>query len=294
MKKSVHQYVVGGYAYRVEFCDETNGVEHIPSSEVFEREVDDSDVLFTLHVDDAFKPSEKGEEIGTFDSAGNLHEVYKKPDGGYQILVIDYCGRQCCLIESNADFSEASVKLQGDWAMRNFGINNCLMMMYAFAGADKGVLLMHSSVVSKDGKGYMFLGESGTGKSTHTANWLKYIEGTDLMNDDNPVMRVFDGETRVYGSPWSGKTPCYKDVEAPVAAMVQLKQAPYNKIKRLGVIDAYTNILQACSIMKWDRRIHTSICDTISKILSTTPVFFLENLPNEAAVRMSYEHTSIR
>lgn len=294
MNNSVHQYRVGRFFYRVEFLDETNSTKHIPSSEVFEREVDDSPVLFTLHVNDNFKPSPKGEEIGQFECAGNTHEVYLKPDGGYQIVVRNYRDIQCCLLESNADFSEATMKQQGDWSMRNFGLNNCLMMMYAFAGADKGVLMMHSSVIRKDGRGYMFLGESGTGKSTHTANWLKYIEGTDLMNDDNPIVRVIDDEVIVFGSPWSGKTPCYRDVEAPVGAFVQLKQAPYNKIQRLGVIDGYANLLQSCSVMKWDRRVHSSICDTVSKVLERVPVFFLENLPDEAAVRMSYEHASAR
>ena len=48
----------------------------------------------------------------------------------------------------------------------------------------------------------MFLGKSGTGKSTHARMWLKYIQGTDLVNDDNPVVRVAnDGTAVVYGSP---------------------------------------------------------------------------------------------
>lgn len=36
------------------------------------------------------------------------------------------------------------------------------------------------------------------------------------MNDDNPVVRVIDGEAMIYGSPWSGKTPCYRQVKAPL------------------------------------------------------------------------------
>jgi hypothetical protein len=169
-------------------------------------------------------------------------------------------------------------------------LNCALMMAYAFAGADKMTLLMHASVVRKDGKGYLCLGVSGTGKSTHTHNWLKYVEGTDLMNDDNPVVRVCgDGVVRVYGSPWSGKTPCYRKVEAPVGAFLQLKQAPYNKIQRMGIVDAYASLMPSCSVMKWDRRDYMGTNDTVAKILASVPVFFLENLPNEDAVRMSYE-----
>ena len=53
-----------------------------------------------------------------------------------------------------------------DFAQR-FGINNALMVLYAPATAPFGTALFHSAVVEHDGYGYMFLGKSGTGKSTH-------------------------------------------------------------------------------------------------------------------------------
>ena len=77
---------------------------------------------------------------------------------------------------------------QGDIYAENsnlFGVNNALMVMYALATANKQTALFHSSVVSFQDKAYMFLGKSGTGKSTHSRLWLKYIEGTELINDDN-------------------------------------------------------------------------------------------------------------
>lgn len=56
----------------------------------------------------------------------------------------------------------------------NFVLNNFLMMLYAFNAARHHTLLMHASVVATEtGKGYLFLGKSGTGKSTHTGLWLQ-------------------------------------------------------------------------------------------------------------------------
>jgi hypothetical protein len=40
--------------------------------------------------------------------------------------------------------------------------------------------------------------------------------------------------------------------------------------------------------MKWDRRDYVGTSDTVSKLLEQVPVYFLENLPDEDAVRMSY------
>ena len=282
------QYRVGRHIYRVEFADDTNNDSLIPSSKPFEEDVDDSQPLFTLLVDDNFRPTVKGTEIGQFDCGGNNHGVYVLDDGSYQILVSDFKERQCCLLQANSDFSKGKVTLRGDWTMRNFGLNNSLMMMYAFASADKDTLLMHASVIRKDGNGYLFLGVSGTGKSTHTANWLKYIEGTDLINDDNPVVRMIDGKGYVFGSPWSGKTPCYKNTEAPIGGFVQLAQAPHNKIYNMEVLDAFASLLPSCSVMKWDRRDYGGVCDTVTHIIETTPTYFLENLPNEDAVKLSY------
>ena len=82
------------------------------------------------------------------------------------------------------------------------------MVLFAMASSVRSTALFHSAVVSYQGKGYMFLGRSGTGKSTHASLWRRYIEGTELMNDDNPAVRIRpDGTAMVYGTPWSGKTP---------------------------------------------------------------------------------------
>ena len=51
-------------------------------------------------------------------------------------------------------------------------------------------MLIHSSALVYDGGAYLFSADSGVGKSTHTRLWLTYIEDTDLMNDDNPVVRI--------------------------------------------------------------------------------------------------------
>lgn len=284
-------YRVGGHHYKISFNDGKNSSRLLPSSEPFRvDEPADGNYLFTLTVDDAWRPASKGMEIGQFDCGGNNHGVYRLPDGTYQILVSDVQGRQCCLLEFPSNFSTAKVCLNGNYDMRTFGLNNALMMMYAFAGSLQNTLLVHASVVRKDGYGYLCLGVSGTGKSTHTGLWLKHIPGTDLMNDDNPVVRLTpEGIATVYGSPWSGKTPCYRNVEAPIGAFLQLQQAPYNKIRRQTVVESFASILPSCSVMKWDDRNYVSTCDTVSAIMQRVPTYLLECLPDEAACRLSYE-----
>lgn len=287
----IKQYKVADHYYRIVFKDNDLLNQNLLQSSIpFETDVVDVPLLFVLYVDDDFRPAVRGDEVGQFDSAGNNNGVYIREDGSYEIHMSDYLNRQCCLLDASADFSLVRIALNGDHAMRQFGINNALMMTMAFAAADKDTVLIHASAVRENGFAYPFLGVSGTGKSTHTGNWLKYIPGTDLMNDDNPVVRVINDVPTLYGSPWSGKTPCYRNVAAPIGAITQLKQAPYNKIRRETVVEAFASILPSCSVMKWDRRIYTGICNTVKKIIESVPAYLLENLPNEEAVRLSY-HT---
>ena len=131
---------------------------------------------------------------------------------------------------SSADYQRGRLITTGQYT--KMAIDNALMVLFALATADKGTVLFHAAVVSHQGRGYMFLGPSGTGKSTHARLWLKHIGGTELVNDDNPVVR----QGVVYGSPWSGKTPCYRNVSYPLGGIVVLSQAPYNKIEQLGGI----------------------------------------------------------
>lgn len=161
-------------------------------------------------------------------------------------------------------------------------IDNALMVLFALATADKGTVLFHAAVVSHEGRGYMFLGPSGTGKSTHARLWLKHIQGTELVNDDNPVVR--DGV--VYGSPWSGKTPCYRNVNYPLGGIVLLSQAPYNKITRLDGLQAYAALVSSISGKRWDERIADGLHATENALVSTVPMWHLDCLPDEEAARV--------
>jgi hypothetical protein len=172
-----------------------------------------------------------------------------------------------------------------------FAIDNTMMLLYAFSTADCRTLLFHASVIVRGENGYMFLGKSGTGKSTHAEQWMKAFSDAERLNDDNPVVRVSeDGLVRVYGSPWSGKTPCYKAADAQVKALVQLAQAPENEIKLLRPTQAYPYILSSVSGLKILPQMMDRLYETIAALLESTPVYFLDCLPNTDAAEVCYSH----
>ena len=167
----------------------------LPSFEPFRVGQFTDDLFFQLTVDDS-RPAIKGEgreRIGKFDTGNGDTIVDRLPSGGYQYIIKDINGADCCLLQSNKDFSDCRVALNGNYNMRCFGLNNALMLIFAFAGSLRQTLLIHASLVRQNGYGYAFIAKSGTGKSTQVSMWLRYLPGCDLMNDDNPCIRIIDG-----------------------------------------------------------------------------------------------------
>lgn len=164
--------------------------------------------------------------------------------------------------------------------------NSCLKLMYVLNTTTLNTLMLHASVVTQAGNGYAFLGKSGTGKSTHSQLWLRYLEGYELLNDDHPIIRLMDDEVIVYGSPWSGKTPCYKNKQACLKAVVRLEQASENKIIRLRGIQAYAAFSPSCSGMRWQREMADAIHQTIVAVTEHCRLLHLKCLPDEEAARL--------
>ncbi len=264
-------------------------MELLPSFTAFKTANDESNLFFTLTVDDKLKPASNRDLIRKFDTGNGDTLVYVLPDGGYQYIIRDIQDRDCCLLQTNKDFSQCQCALNGNWNMRSFGLNDALMLIFAFAGSYHDTLLIHASCVKNNGWAYPFTAKSGTGKSTHSALWMNCIPETELINDDNPIIRIVNGLPVLYGSPWSGKTPCYRNIKAPLGAVTRIERAPANSIERLKPVQAFASILPSCSSMKWDNEIYNNICNTVTRIIESTPVYTLHCLPDQAAAQLCYQ-----
>lgn len=283
-----HYFSIADHRVGVFFREgQTNDLALIPSYEPF-RTTEEEDCVMVMEVDDTLHPVPKVQRsrIRVFDTGNGDTAVDRLEDGGYQFIIKDIRGRACCLLIADKAFAHCRCALNGDGMMRSFGLNSALMLAYAFATGGRQTLLIHASLVRHQGRGYAFVAKSGTGKSTQVAMWLRCIPGCDLMNDDNPVVRVIDGEAMIYGSPWSGKTPCYRQVKAPLGAITQIDRAPANSVDRLSPLQALAILLPSCSSMKWDERLHGQVCDTMSEVIGLTPIYMLHCLPNEEAARV--------
>lgn len=199
------------------------------------------------------------------------------PDGGELLFVYNR--------ESNRAQCNVSRDVPDMSAVR-FG----LWFMTALATVGHNVTPVHSSAIVCNGRAVLFLGESGTGKSTHTRLWRENIAGAVLLNDDSPFIGFVDGRATAFGAPWSGKTPCYKQEQYPIAAIVRLSQAPHNAIRPLRSVHAIGALLPSLTpAFGYDDELQDRMLATLSKIISQVPVYHLECLPDAAAARLSYD-----
>ena len=279
-----HAYKVADFRFELE-----GEIPVLPNLEPFLADGTGAPLLFRLELVKSLPLIPTTPFYTTDDGPGfPVITIDKYVNGGWRFRVQPLPGRPVAgEMSASEDFTRAQLLLTG--ADDAFAVNNSLMLLFAFSSARSGLLEMHASVVISEGKGYLFLGKSGTGKSTHSSLWLKHIPGTWLLNDDNPVLRLMpSGEVLVFGSPWSGKTPCYKALSAPAGAVVRLSQAPYNKITKLNGINAYASLMASASSFRPFSDLADYWHKTLEAMIGMVPCYHLECLPDQAAAELCY------
>ena len=284
-------YRVAGHKFAVVMPDNNAAWKEMFPYEPFACE-DADDSLFTAELVDVMPDTSDKQKVTVSCEGADMPriELYECNEEWLMDVAPTMEAPVCVCLMTDKVFTKARFRMLGSIY---FSLGTTLMLMFAFATARKNTLLMHASVTLKDGKGYVFLGKSGTGKSTHSQLWIQNIDGSSLLNDDNPVLRVMDdGEVRVYGSPWSGKTPCYHNMGAPLGAIVDLYQAKKNAIRRLSLVEAYIAVYVSFSGCRFIKEMADGLHATNEKVVCTVPCYALDCLPDADAAWLCYKTVS--
>lgn len=274
---------IAGLRVRIELHDEYEGLKMPESYMPFVTEPTNDAPDVTLTVKSGYERAAEG--MNPVSSGMNdLGEARLYHNGGeYAVDLLPHPSSSFRTMHIREDFTTGRLQLPGD-RYAAFTVDSMLRILYSQAVVLHHGFMLHSAAVVRDGKAVLFMGKSGTGKSTHARLWLKEFANTSLLNDDNPVVRVIpDGEVRVYGSPWSGKTPCYHNAGAPVEAMIRLEQAPVNRYTELSNIDAFVAVLPGVSVITHSRKLYGEACSSVVEALKCVKVGKLECTPEPAA-----------
>jgi len=152
------------------------------------------------------------------------------------------------LLAEQAQFRDSDAQLGLD---RSFSdsvyISNALFRKVAEALPRHGAFPVHGSCVAVDGKAYLFMADSGTGKSTHTRLWREYFgERADMVNDDKPALLLENGVFYACGTPWRGKHHLGRNCKVPLTGICMLVRGEENRIERITPEDALAVVYRYC------------------------------------------------
>lgn len=282
-----HFYQVAGHSFRLSSSDIYFQEASLTNYAPFQISDNTGKDLFHLSVVRNLSDEDKYNLLGQFDDNIASITIFKSEKSNFRFQIAYPGSKDYCTMDVDSFFSQAKITLPDNPQHKFFCLNNCLMLLYAFATSHLDTLLIHASVIKNNNEGFVFLGKSGTGKSTHSRLWLKHIQGSELLNDDNPVIRIIEDEAYVFGTPWSGKTACYRNSSALLKGIVKLRQAPQNQTKQLSLLQAYAVVLPACSTMRWESNIASGVHHTVEKLIGLVNCYQLNCLPDKAAAQLS-------
>lgn len=144
-------------------------------------------------------------------------------------------------------------------------------------------VILHASAVIHKGEAILFTAPSGTGKSTQAALWEGYL-GAEIINGDKVIISA-DGERPIaYGGPIAGTSGIFRDMGAPIRAIVYLRQGRTNYAEladqRHAFMDLYSQVIKRAD----DPAFNQGLLPLLGRIAERVPVLELSCLPDTSAV----------
>jgi hypothetical protein len=107
------------------------------------------------------------------------------------------------------------------------------------------VAIHGSGVVDADGRGTLFAGQSGAGKTTMARLWLSE-PGVKILSDERVVLRQEGDVVWMYGTPWHGDGRISNPGRAPLDRICFLRHAARNQMTALAPTETIARLFSCC------------------------------------------------
>jgi hypothetical protein len=187
------------------------------------------------------------------------------------------------------DFSGGTITMQrGYFAGASvdaleYPLDELLMMNLLAQG--RGVEVHACAVRDCNGRGYLFLGQSGAGKTT-TARLWQNLSGIEILSDDRVILRRVQETLWMYGTPWHGEAALVSSMQAPVSAVYFLAQGQRNQMTVLRQAEAVGRFM-ACSFVPFYSSAGLEhALDFFQQLTAQLPCHELRFVPNAQLVEL--------
>jgi hypothetical protein len=164
--------------------------------------------------------------------------------------------------------------------VREYACDTYLRVMLSYRLPEVGGFLLHAAGLVRNGKGYLFAGKSGAGKTTVTR--LSAPEAV-VLNDDFTLVRLSSEGVTVHGTPFYGEYGMGgANIGAPLAGIYFLSKADSHQALPLAPQVAIARLFGSILHFPSDRAVVQALLDLGTAICWRVPCFELRFSPDAA------------
>lgn len=229
----------------------------------------------------AYHFQDRGENWRLFKKGGIYIYIYKP------LLKLHKEKKQVILV--NRTFNKATAYLlpKADkrlvWNSADIIYEFLQILLINYLALNKQGIFTHSvGLKGLDGKGLLFSGKSGAGKSTMAKLWYKHSKAV-VLNDDRIIIRKLKNQFFIFGSPWHGEFSDYLNsriVPAPLGKIFFIYHSPENIVRKISYKEAFIMLYPAIFPAFWNKIYLKNIvlfCDDLVKNVPFYALGFVNN-----------------
>lgn len=180
------------------------------------------------------EPSESVTGVKLFD-AGPVWQLYR--DNGtylFRLHSLAYGSQPFMTARFNGNFSEGEIFLQPDFFESDRAVDPLSspldeLLFGALLSRGRGAEVHACGLIDSKGRGRLFVGKSGSGKTTMSRLWQN-VPGITILSDDRVILRRLGGKIWMYGTPWHGEGAMASPNRAPLEGIYLLERGQLNEL----------------------------------------------------------------
>jgi hypothetical protein len=165
------------------------------------------------------------------------------------------------------------------------------LLVTSLLARGRGAELHACGLTDTSGNGYIFVGQSGAGKTTTARLWLRQ-SGVEVLSDDRIIVRRLGEKFFMYGTPWHGEAELASNGRAPLAGIFFLRQWPRNELIEMRPAQSAARLF-ACSFPPFYSPDGVGFTlGFFEDLVKTVPSRELRFLPDRGAVELVRKNTA--
>lgn len=202
------------------------------------------------------------------------------------------------LASFDSEFTSGQISLQRDYFdperpvdPLEHPLHELLVMSLLMRG--RGVEVHACGLIDGSGRGHLFVGQSGGGKTTTARLWQKHA-GVEILSDDRIILRKLDGRLWMYGTPWHGEAELASPSRSPLTAVYFLRHGRSNELTPLSPVEAVERFVTCGFPPFYNPSGIAFTLEFFEDVARAVPCYLLDFVPDAAAVEFIQQHTQER